>query len=309
MLNMKFSHFILLLVIGCFAITFRISNNPDHIVFISNADSLDKQLSKSFGYNLLFLIVDKIPSLKNKISTGEYIIKQNETSYEFLLKLINNNSVTYKITFPEGWTVYKIIDKINANKVLRGTIEKIPLEGSLMPDTYYYKFGHTKQHLLHRMADNMNQTKKKLEILNRTDLNMKDIIILASLIEQETKLDSERPIISSVYHNRLKKKMRLQCDPTVLYAVIKESNGKISKLTKEAFKINSPYNTYKYSGLPPTPICCPSKSSIIAAMNPVETNYLFFVYDSSKNTTYFSETFQQHIKYKNQIYKNKQRTT
>ena len=130
---------------------------------------------------------------------------------------------------------------------------------------------------------------------------------MASIIEKEVHKPADRKLVSSVYHNRLKKKMRLQSDPTIIYALTKNNvyTGQIDKVNitnKDLFKI-SPYNTYRKAGLPPTPICCPSKSSIIAAMNPANTNYLFFISDIKNNKVYYSSDFKQHVRYKNNIRK------
>ena len=288
-------------------ITIRVSKVQDHSIFITGSESLYSVMKKegSFGNSILFLIIDNIPVLKNKVSTGEYILYRNENSLSFLLKLLSNKSITRKITFKEGCTVYQVVNKLNKNKILTGSITEMPEEGSLMPDTYFYKFGNTRQSIINRMRDKMNKIKKELSTQNKTPLTINEIMILASIIEKEVNKSSDKALVSSVYHNRLNKKMRLQSDTTIVYALTykEKYNGELdpSKITYNDLWTKSPYNTYRKAGLPPTPICCPSKISIFAALNPANTDYLYFISDIKTNITYFSTDFNQHVKYKKMI--------
>lgn len=290
-------------------VSFQPSKLPDHSVFYIKNNSLYETLQKdgSFGNAFIYKIIDNIISIKNRITTGEYILSKNDNPFTFLRKLIENNSVTRKITFPEGLTVYEIVEKLNKNQILSGNIQKLPTEGSLMPNTYFYKFGNSKMDVLNRMKDKMDSTKQLIKQQNKTNLNTKEILILASIIEKEVNKKEDRKLVSSVYHNRLKKNMRLQADPTIVYALTKNNvyKGQINKekITKKDLFKNSPYNTYRRAGLPPTPICCPGKDSIIAAMNPANTDYLYFVSNMKTNKTYYSSDFKQHIQYKNNIKK------
>ncbi len=286
------------------------SKLPDHSVFFIKSNSLYDTLKKdgSFSNIIIYKIVDNISSIKNNIKTGEYILSKNDNTFTFLKKLIENKSVTRKITFPEGWTVYQIVKKLNDDPILSGLITELPDEGSLMPDTYFYKFGDSKINILNKMKDQMILMKNKIKQQNKTNLNIKEIITLASIIERECHKDYDRKIVSSIYHNRLMKKMKLQADPTVVYALTKNNiyQGKISpkRVTYKDLSIDSKYNTYKYTGLPPTPICCPGRASIIAAMQPANTDYLYFVSDMKNDKNYYSSDFKQHVKYKNMLKKN-----
>ncbi len=291
------------------AISFNPSKLPDHSVFITKGDSLYETLKKDGSFNniVIYKIVDNISSIKNSIKTGEYILSKNDNPFTFLRKLIENKLVTRKITFPEGWTVYQIVDKLNKHPILIGHIKELPTEGSLMPDTYFYKFGDTKMDILNRMRDQMTRMRKEIKTLNKTNLNINQIIILASIIEKEVHKDNDRKLVSSVYHNRLKKKMRLQADPTIVYALTKNDTytGQVNReriTHKDLFK-DSLYNTYRRAGLPPTPICCPGRASILAAVNPANTDYLYFVSDMKLDKNYYSSDFKQHVKYKKMIQK------
>ena len=296
-------------ILGFTSILFNPSKLPDHSVFFNKNDSLYETLKKdgSFSNVIIYKIIDNISVIKNNIKTGEYILSNNDNPFTFLKKLINNQFITRKITFPEGWTVYQIVEKLNNNPILLGNIKELPPEGSLMPDTYFYKFGNSKMDIINRMKDNMNLIKKEIKKINKTSLNTKEIIILASIIEKEVHKQEDRKLVSSVYHNRLKKNMKLQADPTVVYALTKNNiyTGKVNKqrITHKDLLTNSPYNTYRRSGLPPTPICCPSTESILAAMNPANTDYLYFVSDMKLDRNYYSSDFKQHVEYKNMIKK------
>jgi UPF0755 protein len=189
-----------------------------------------------------------------------------------------------------------ISEMINKNKLLFGTLDVMPTEASLMPDTYFYHFGDSKQSLILKMKNKMTEVLLSLTPQNKTTLKMEDIVILASIIEKETAMDQERFLISSVFHNRLQKQMKLQSDPTVIYAM-SNGYGKISRPLKQTdYKFESKYNTYRQIGLPPTAICCPGAKSMIAAMNPATTDYLYFVVEPNKKTHVFTDNYKTHLK-------------
>lgn len=250
------------------------------------------KLDNSFRFPVPFLLI------KNRVFTGEYQINRNETIFSIIQKMLKKNRVIRKFTIPEGYTVKRIVEKLNDNKLLFGEITEFPIEASVMPDTYFYSFGNTKTYILNQMSNEMNKIIKNIEELNKTTLSPKEILILASIIEKETGNIKEMPIISSVYHNRLKINMRLQSDPTVIYA-ISNGYGKMDrKLTRKDLFFKSPYNTYRNAGLPPAPICCPGKKAILAAMFPKQTEYLYFVANKDKTAHLFARNFKDHLKNK-----------
>lgn len=246
----------------------------------------------SFVFPLPFWVI------KNKVSTGEYQINYNETLLAVIQKMLKGTRVIRKITIPEGYTVRRIIEKLNNNRLLLGKITKIPTEASLMPNTYFYTFGNAKEHIINQMANEMKKITSEIERENKTPLSTKEILTLASIIEKETGNIGEMPMISSVYHNRLKINMRMQSDPTVIYA-ISDYYGKIDrKLTRKDLFFKSPYNTYRNAGLPPEAICCPGKNAIYAAMFPKQTDYLYFVANKEKTAHLFAKNFKEHLKNK-----------
>jgi UPF0755 protein len=274
----------------------------DHSFFFVKGDNIYESIKKdgSFDNATLFFIIEKVAALKKQLQTGEYIIHHNESALSAFCKIANGDIITRKLTIPEGLTTQMIVEILNNNEFLTGEIKEFPEEASIMPDTYFYKFRDTRQSMIDKMANQMQNILLKMQSKNDTGINMKDILVLASIIEKETGLDEERHTVSSVYHNRLKKKMRLQSCPTVIYA-LSNGYGKINRpLTKKDLFFESPFNTYRVSGMPPTPICCPGKKSIEAALNPAQTKFLYFVLSEDGVHHNFSENFDGQIRNKNQ---------
>ncbi|MDR1234058.1 MAG: endolytic transglycosylase MltG [Holosporales bacterium] len=293
--------FVLLLGI-CFSL-YETSNVADHSIFFTRDENIYDVIKKdkSFKVGLLFFIANSIDYIRRRMQTGEYIVHYNETAISVLQKVFNGNNITHKITIPEGLTTQMIVEILNKNDLLMGEIKEIPEEGSIMPSTYFYKFHDTKESIIIKMKNQMTQIISRIQRQNSTNLSMKEILILASIIEKEVKLEEELELVSSVFHNRLRKKMRLQSCPTVIYS-ISNGYGKINrKLTKEDTSFKGPFNTYRVAGLPPTPICCPGEKAINAAMNPKHTNFLYFVLSPDYKHHYFSIDYKTHNKRKKAI--------
>ncbi len=261
---------------------------------------------------VLFYIYLKLSGSEKKLKSGTYIFKRPLTMIQVKNLLEKGGNFFVKITIKEGENFFEIAQKVSSIKYLRAkdfkkyyshteflkgiTNEAKNLEGYLFPDTYKFSTEVTSITLIKTMVENFK--KRVLPVIRiRTNkkLSLHQIVTLASLIEKETPLLSEKRIISSIFYNRLEKGMRLQCDPTVIYAKILAGLKNEKKIFKRDLKINSPYNTYFIKGLPPGPICNPGLGSIIAACNPAKTNYLYFV---SKNNGhhFFSSNLREHIK-------------
>ncbi len=257
----------------------------------------------SFGKAVSFGIISYIPFIRDMINRGEYEIHYGETSISLIYRMISGDTITRKITFPEGMTTKMIVQKLYETDSLRGDVKDIPDEGSLMPDTYFYKKGDSREDIIQKMKNEMQNFIQK-NLKNKTKKEIEKIMIIASIIEKETSIDEERALISSVYNNRLKINMRLQSCPTVIYA-LSNGYGKIDhKLNKNDLFFKSPYNTYRNNGLPPSPICCPGRKSILASMKPSNTNFLYFVADPNTHHHSFSKDYEQHIKNKKQSKEN-----
>jgi len=214
------------------------------------------------------------------LRSGEYEFIERITPMQVLRILVSGKSIIHKFTIPEGSTVHEVISRLRAEPVLRGEINDDVTEGFLMPSTYFFTFGETRQKLLSQMKRGITEALSELMPSLSPDSPLKsrlDVLTLASIVEKESYLESEKPLIAAVFLNRLKKKMRLQADPTTIYAITLGKYKLTRLLTKNDLSIKSPYNTYYASGLPPSPIACPSRSAIEAVINPAKTDDLYFV--------------------------------
>lgn len=229
---------------------------------------------------------------------GEYLFN-NPTNLISVVMRLGGSDFGFervKITIPEGFNRKEIasrcaelLENCNYQEFLRKTEG---LEGYLFPDTYLVFPGRNEDDLIEKMTINFeNKTKNILS--GKTEKEIKDIIILASIIEKESSGDEDRKIISGILHNRLKKNMLLQVDATFYYILGKTS----SQLTLSDLRIDSPFNTYRYKGLPPEPIGNPGIKSIQAAINPAQTKYLYYLHDTNRNV-YYAETHDGHVRNK-----------
>ena len=258
----------------------------------------------------IFTLGVRVSNKASELKAGEYSIPAHASAKMVMDILTGGQTFIRRITIPEGLTSYQIVELLNKTASLSGEITQIPAEGSLLPETYYYSAGDSKQDLILRMQNAMNRTLDKAwnERSEENILrNKKEVLILASIIEKETSLDSERPHIASVFLNRLKQKMRLQSDPTVIYGLSDKTGIFKRKLWSNDLKKKHPYNTYVIYGLPPEPISNPGEASIKAVLNPSKTQDLYFVADGTGGHT-FAPTYEEHQNNVNQwrrIKKNK----
>ncbi|MBJ26268.1 MAG: aminodeoxychorismate lyase [Alphaproteobacteria bacterium] len=239
-----------------------------------------------------------INGVSGQLKAGEYKFDKGISAHDVMLKIEGGDVVRRNITFTEGITSDAVIKQIILNKALVGDVFEVPEEGSLLPETYSFQFGDSRQSIIDRMKIAMNNTLKELWKDRKENLPYKkpaDAVIMASIIEMETGRENERPIISAVFLNRLRLNMLLQSDPTVIYSI---TGGKVKlgrKLTKNDLATESPFNTYRTKGLPPLPISNPGRQSIFAALNPAITDALYFVADG-KGGHRFARTLQEHNK-------------
>lgn len=244
-----------------------------------------------------FNILAKCYALRGKyLKSGEYALTPGANPIQVLRILASGNSIIHKLKIIEGSTINDIIEKLYNEPLLTGNIEADCTEGFLMPSTYFYSFGDSRQKLLSQMKRLMSETLDELmpglpsNSLIKTRI---EVLTLASIVEKEAGSEAEKPIIAGVFYNRLKKKMKLQADPTTIYALTLGKERLDKPLTKKDLLIKSPYNTYYTSGLPPTPIACPSRSSIEAVIRPAKTDALYFVVNGSGGHN-FSNNLETH---------------
>lgn len=264
------------------------------------ADTLLKE--GVIGSPLVFKIASRVISDPTKLKAGEYSFPANIPLTAVIGKLQIGDTVKHQITIPEGLTSYEVVELLKANEDLGGDIATVPAEGSLLPETYSFELGDSRQAKLDQMASNMNNRLEELWEKRQQDLPFKtkeEALTLASIVEKETGIPSERARIAGVFVNRLKAGIPLQTDPTVIYAMHqgKPDNkglGPIGRrLLKKDLEIDSPYNTYKNIGLPPGPIANPGRDAIEATLQPEQNDYLFFVADGTGGHL-FAKTLDEH---------------
>lgn len=232
------------------------------------------------------------------IQSGEYIIPPKVSASFVMDILTKGQTVVRKITITEGLTSEEVVDFLNNEPNLEGKITDIPKEGALLPETYYYSLFDDRESVLNRMKDSMQTLLK--DLWEKRDKNfplktLEEALTMASIVEKESSVDYERSFIASVFFNRIKKGMRLQSDPTVLFAIKRGEDKTKKRLYYKDLKYKSPYNTYLVYGLPPHPICNPSKASLEAVFHPEKTKYLYFVADGS-GAHVFAKTLAEHNK-------------
>lgn len=268
------------------------------------------QENKVIANSHFFSIIVRLLNYDTKLQAGVYEFT-SPTFFSVADMLLHGKVKTYKITIPEGMPTWEIANLLAGKKVLHGKdflkvvgnpeyfYEKYAwlqgkdtLEGYLFPDTYYFLHQENPIGVVDKFLKNFERTVIPLyeNRYKENTLSLHELIVIASIIEKEAMVSSERPIIAGVFYNRLGIGMRLMADPTVNYAL----GNFYMKLNKEALVYNSPYNTYMYPGLPPGPICSPGLNSVKAALYPAEVDYLYFV-AKQDGTHIFSRTYREHL--------------
>jgi peptidoglycan lytic transglycosylase G len=231
------------------------------------------------------------------LKAGEYKFSVPRSIESVITQLVQGKVLYHKITIPEGLTIKEVKTLLLKEDKLEGSLANTLTEGSLLPETYYFTRGERRDVVLKRMQKALEHTLQYYWLKRQHETILKsphEVLILASIVEKETSKPSERPHIAAVFLNRLKQKMPLQADPTVIYGIEQLSAHPFERpLTSADLAFNTPYNTYLNTGLPPQPICNPGQASIEAALNPMITQDLYFVADGQGGHV-FSETLKDH---------------
>lgn len=246
----------------------------------------------------VFLIGLMLHDASSKLKAGEYRIEPRASMQQIMDKLIAGKSVQYKITIPEGLTTTQILARVDEQEILVGKVKKAVAEGSLLPDTYSFTRGTTRQEIINRMKSAQDKLLESVWPKRAEELPVSspyEALILASIVEKETAVASERRQVASVFVNRLKRRMRLQSDPTIIYGLVGGQGTLGRPILKSDIAKPTPYNTYQIDGLPPTPIANPGKAAIAAVLNPAETRYLFFVADGTGGHTFASSLAEHNL--------------
>jgi UPF0755 protein len=231
----------------------------------------------------LFRLAASYSGRADQLKFGEYEIAPGASMEEILALLATGGNVEYQITAPEGWTVAEVVGLLERADFLTGEIDEMPAEGSLLPETYNVSRGDSRAEVIRRMQDSMQAVLDEAWENRDPGLPLdskEELLTLASIVEKETR-PNEHGRVASVFLNRLKRGMKLQSDPTVIYGITggKEPLGR--GIRQSELVAETPYNTYVIEGLPPTPIANPGRESIMATANPENTRFLYFVADGS----------------------------
>ncbi len=243
----------------------------------------------------IFIAVVRAHDQTGSLKAGEYEIPAGASVVEVIHLLVEGKSILHTLTVPEGKTTKQILALIAADDALEGEIALAPAEGELLPETYAFIRGETRDGVIADMMKAQDDVLAALWDGRANDLpfsSKEEAIVLASIVEKETGVAEERPRVAAVFVNRLRKGMRLQSDPTIIYGLTQgEPLGR--GLRQSELERETPYNTYVIPGLPPTPIANPGRAAIEAVLNPADTDDLFFVADGSGGHA-FAPTLEEH---------------
>lgn len=248
--------------------------------------------------DLIFNLGVRFHKNEKKLKAGEYAFAPGVSMREVMTDLVEGNAINHAVTIPEGWTTAQIIQRVKDNPILVGDITTSPPEGALLPETYSFTRGTTRQQIIDQMQKAQSDALAEIWDRRVADLPIKtpeELVILASVVEKETAKADERPRVAGVFVNRLNKGMRLQSDPTILYGLFggEAWTRDRSGITRSQLQAKNPYNTYQIDALPPGPIGNPGRAAMEAVANPSRTKDLFFVADGTGGHI-FAETYEQH---------------
>ncbi len=242
------------------------------------------------------VLAARIAGRDRALKAGEYAFRPGMTPDEVLRLLEQGTVVLHPVTVAEGLTVTEVFTLLAESPVLSGPLPPLPPEGSLLPETYLVPRDEPRARLVARMRADMSAALDRAWANRQPDLPLtspEEALILASIIEKETALAEEYPLVAAVFVNRLRKGMPLQTDPTVIYALT-EGEGPLGRaLTRRDLEVDHPYNTYRNPGLPPGPIANPGRGALEAAVRPADVDYLYFVADGTGGHA-FARTLAEH---------------
>lgn len=244
-----------------------------------------------------FILFARIQGVENSLKAGEYGFEGDLSYASVLDRLAKGDVIVRSVTIPEGKALVEIKQIVAANPYLSGEIKGNYKEGEILPETYHFTRGEERDAILEKARQAMKKELQKAyggRVDNLPFKTPEEMLVLASIVEKETGVDSERAKVASVFVNRLRLGMKLQTDPTVIYAVTQGQMNLNRPIYKRDLAYDSPYNTYVYEGLPPAPICSPGKAALHAVAHPDNTPYLYFVADGMTGGHRFAKTLSEH---------------
>src|SRR5436309_9649588 len=232
------------------------------------------------------------------LKPGEYEFRKNASLRDVIGTIVEGKVVQHAVTIPEGLTSEQIVARLSDNEIFSGSVKEVPREGTLLPETYKFPRGTTREQVIQRMQQAQKRVVAEIWERRNPDIPVKtpeQLVTLASIVEKETGKPDERSRVAAVFVNRLRQKMKLQSDPTIIYGLAGGKGTLGRPIKRSEIQQPSPYNTYVVDGLPPGPISNPGRASLEAAANPARTRDLFFVADGTGGHS-FTETYDQHQK-------------
>jgi len=274
--------------------------NQQQIIFIEKGTSLSEITSQLvrkeiLGFSLLFKVYLLCTGEWRELKAGEYLIPSHVTPAQLIHILKSGEVILHPVTVIEGETSHHLTQKLLKDARFIGPCT-VPPEGSLLPETYHFPRNTERKQIIRRMQQAMKKAVAKFWAERSKDCILQtpqELVSLASIVEKETALAKERPLVATVFLNRLKINMPLQADPTILYALTEGKDPLNRELTRADLKIESPFNTYLLFGLPPTPIANPGILSLRAVIHPKAAPYLYFVADGTGGHV-FATTLEEH---------------
>src|SRR3954451_24348458 len=235
---------------------------------------------------------------RSDLKPGEYAFQKSASLRDVIATIVEGKVVQHSVTIPEGLTSEQIVARLSENDIFAGSVREMPREGTLLPETYKFPRGTTREQVIQRMQQSQKRVLGEIWERRNSDIPVKtpeQLVTLASIVEKETGKADERSRVAAVFVNRLRQKMKLQSDPTIIYGLAGGKGTLGRPIKRSEIMQPSPYTSYVVDGLPPGPIANPGRASLEAPANPARTRDLFFVADGSGGHS-FTETYDQHQK-------------
>jgi UPF0755 protein len=275
----------------------KVVNIPSRAGMTDIADTLQRE---GVIDNNRWAFIGAVFALKarSELKPGEYLFQKNASLRDVIGTMVEGKVVQHAVTIPEGLTSEQIVSRLSDNDIFSGTVREIPREGTLLPETYKFPRGTSREQVITRMQQAQKRVLAEIWERRTPDLPIKSpeqLVTLASIVEKETGKPDERSRVAAVFVNRLRQKIKLQSDPTIIYGLVGGKGTLGRPIRRSEIQQPSPYNTYVVEGLPPGPIANPGRASLEAAASPARTRDLFFVADGTGGHA-FSDTYDQHQK-------------
>jgi UPF0755 protein len=263
-------------------------------------DIAEKLLSEGVIDANRWVFIGSVFALKasSELKPGEYLFQKNANLRDVIGTIVEGKVVQHSVTIPEGLTSEQIVGRLTDSDIFTGSVREMPREGTLLPETYKFPRGTPRDQVIQRMQQAQKRVLAEIWERRNADIPVKtpeQLVTLASIVEKETGKPDERSRVASVFVNRLRQKMKLQSDPTIIYGIVGGKGTLGRPIKRSEITQPSPYNTYVVEGLPPGPIANPGRASLEATANPARTRDLFFVADGTGGHS-FTETYDAHQK-------------